>query len=203
MNDRVIKTERECWKKVLILLLYFTSYRLVFVDETAFYTHMAPRYGYARGSRRLRAPVRKRSPRYTLIGAMGLCGMLAASLLNRAMTEQDWVSWVKEHLLPSLPARSVVIWDNLNIHYNKEAIKALEDAGHVVLHQSRYSPDLNPIEMAWNKMKTLVRQAQPKGAALMRQAVDAAWNAITKDDILQFFGRVFKHIYSPGFQGSL
>jgi uncharacterized phosphosugar-binding protein len=57
--------------------------------------------------------------------------------------------------------------------------------------------------MAWNKMKTLVRQAQPKGAALMRQAVDAAWNAITKDDILQFFGRVFKHIYSPGFQGSL
>ena len=87
---------------------------------------------------------------------MRIGAMLAPRVWNRAMKADDWVRWVIEDLIPALKPGSIVVLDNLNIHYNQYAIDALEEAGHTVLFQSRYSPDLNPIEMAWSKIKETV-----------------------------------------------
>ena len=113
------------------------------------------------------------------------------------MSEEDWVGWVIEDLLPTLKSGSIVIWDNLNIHYNRYAIDALEEEGHVVLFQSRYSPDLNPIEKAWSKLKTLIRGIRPRGAAQLRAAIDKAWQAITPRDIDGYFSHAIENAWSP------
>lgn len=171
--------------------------RLVFLDETATYTHMEPVYGYTRRGRRMVIRVKTHPTRYTLIGAMRIGKMLAPKVFPRAMTEKDWVQWVKNDLLPSLEPASVVIMDNLNIHGNLDAIWALEDAGHTVLFQSRYSPDLNPIEKVWSKLKTLVRQMRPRGAAQLREAIANAWKEITAQDIDSYFACAVENAWEP------
>ena len=189
--------ERARWRVWLTFLLMFMLDRLVFVDETATYTRMHPRYGYAKRGRRVLIKYRIKATRYTLIGAMGIGGMLAPKVLPRAMNEEDWVRWVIEDLLPTLKPGSIIIWDNLNIHFNRYAIQALQEAGHAVLFQSRYSPELNPIEKAWSKIKTLVRKARPRGAAQLRAAIEEAWQAITLKDIDGYFSHVADHAWEP------
>ena len=128
---------------------------------------------------------------------MRIGAMLAPRVWPRAMTADDWVKWVIEDLIPALKPGSIVIWDNLNIHYNQYAIDALEEAGHVVLFQSRYSPDLNPIEKAWSKIKILVRAMRPRGAADLRAAIAKAWLAITTSDIDGYFSCAIENAWEP------
>lgn len=179
------------------MLVTFDLDRIVFIDETATYTHMRPRYGYARRGRRVVVRRKSRPTRYTLIGAMRIGAMLAPRVWNRAMKADDWVRWVIEDLIPALSPGSIVVLDNLNIHYNQYAIDALKEAGHTVLFQSRYSPDLNPIEMAWSKIKTLVRGMRPRGAAQLRAAINKAWKAITPSDIDGYFSHAIEMAWEP------
>ena len=158
---------------------------------------MHPRYGYARRGRRVVVKLKSRPTRYTLIGAMRLGAMLAPKVWPRGMKADDWVEWVIEDLIPVLKPGSIVIWDNLNIHYNQYAINALQEAGHMVLFQSRYSPDFNPIEMAWSKIKTLVRGSRPRGAKLLRAAITKAWSAITSRDIDGYFSQIIENAWEP------
>lgn len=179
------------------MLLTFALDRVVFVDETAVYTRMDRRYGYARRGKRVVQRVKSRPTRYTLIGAMRMGQMLAKKVWPRGMKESDWLVWLKEDLLPVLKPGSLVIWDNLNIHYNAEGIELLEKNGHVVLFQSRYSPDFNPIEKGWSKVKAFLRRARPRGAAQLRAALDKAWEAITPNDITGYFDCTVQYILEP------
>jgi len=160
-------------------------------------THMSPKYGYGARGRRIVARKRKKSKRYTLIGAMGFNRMIAPLVLPRAMKLKDWIRWIKYQLLPQLAPYSIVIWDNLNIHYNFEARLALEKFGHLVLFQSRYSPDLNPIEKAWSKLKASLRRFRPRGAKALRAAIAHAWSTITPKDIDGYFASAVENAWEP------
>ena len=158
---------------------------------------MHPRYGYAPKGQRAVVKLKSRPTRYTLIGAMRIGSMLAPRVWPRAMTADDWVRWILEDLISALKPRSIIIMDNLNIHYNGYALDAIKEAGHTVLFQSRYSPDFNPIEMAWSKIKTLARGSRPRGAKLLRAAITDAWSAVTPRDIDGYFSQTIENAWQP------
>lgn len=161
--------------------------RLVFVDESAFFTHMNRTHGKTRRGRRAVVAKQRRSVRHTVIGAVRMGRLFGRRTWPRAMNRKDFEAWVTEVLVPELQPGDVVIWDNLNLHHSNPVQTALRQAGCVLLFQARYSPDLNPIEKVWSKLKALVRRERPKGAKAMKQALERAWNAVTEDDIEAYF----------------
>lgn len=148
---------------------------------------MTRSHGRAPRGRRIACRMQVRTPRYTLIGAIHLQGLLAPKLWGRAMTQKDWEQYVEHDLIPALPPHSILIMDNLNIHKTPKALDLLKKAGVHVFFQSRYSPDFNPIEKVWSKLKALIRGLQPRGAKQLREAVAKACPQITQDDLWGFF----------------
>lgn len=161
--------------------------RLVFVDETGFRTHMGRKRGRASKGERVVCGLRKRSPSYTLIGGMGLYGMVGKWLIPKAITLPKMIEYIEQVLIPELPAGSWVIWDNWDVHRAPWVQYLFRKAGVILLFQARYSPDMNPIEQAWTKIKTLVRGRRPRSAKELREAVAWAWDQIDRLDISNFF----------------
>ncbi len=146
--------------------------RLVFLDETAAKTTMARTHGYAPKGERLEgyAPYR-RWQTTTFLGAMSRGGFIAPLVVDGAMTGELFLAYVQRVLIPELQAGSVVVMDNLSCHTQQAVREALEAAGHSVLYQPPYSPDLNPIELAFSKLKRLLRKAAAR-------TVEALWAAL-------------------------
>ena len=190
-----VKLERLLWRQTLLYLVTYYLEHLVFVDETATMTHMRLGWGYSPRGKRVIVKHKSKSSRYTLIAAMGLSKLMAPLVLPRAMNQADWDLWVTKHLLPALAPGSIIIWDNLKLHYSSRALTALREAGHLVLFQSRYSPDLNPIEKAWAKIKHLVRKARPRGAKQLRAAIAKACGAITSSDTDGYFASAIENAW--------
>jgi transposase len=134
--------------------------RLVFLDETAAKTNMTRSHGYAPCGQRLvgHAPYR-RWQTSTFLGVMRADGLLAPLVVDGAMTSELFLAYVERVLIPELRPGDVVVLDNLNCHTQKAVRQALEAAGCRVEYLPAYSPDLNPIEMAFSKLKRLLRKA--------------------------------------------
>ncbi len=134
--------------------------RLVFLDETAAKTNMTRAYGYAPRGQRLvgQAPYR-RWQTSTFLGVMRAGGFLAPLVVDGAMTSELFLAYVERVLIPELKPGDVVGLDNLNCHTQKAVRQALQAAGCRLEYLPAYSPDLNPIEMAFSKLKRLLRKA--------------------------------------------
>jgi transposase len=134
--------------------------RLVFLDETAAKTNLSRTHGYAERGRRLegRAPCR-RWQATTFLGAMRRGGFIAPLVVDGAMTGELFLAYVRQVLIPELAPGDVVVMDNLSCHTRKGVREALEAAGCRALYLPPYSPDLNPIELAFSKLKRLLRKA--------------------------------------------
>ena len=98
-------------------------------------------------------------------------------------------AYVQQFLLPTLKAGQTVVMDNLKVHYSPAAQQMIEAAGCTTLHLPVYSPDLNPIESAFSKIKTLVRQAKARTRELLDLAIGSALQAISPADARGFFHR--------------
>jgi transposase len=146
--------------------------RLVFVDETSVKTNMTPLRGRSlRGERLLGdAPFGKWRTQ-TFIAGLRQDGLVAPWTLEGAMDGAAFDTYVRTQLAPTLTRGDVVILDNLNVHKSPQAARALADRGAWFLFLPKYSPDLNPIEMAFAKLKTLLRKAAAR-------TYDKLWRAL-------------------------
>lgn len=153
--------------------------RLVFVDETSVKTNMTPLRGRSlRGERLLAdAPFGKWRTQ-TFIAGLRQDGLVAPWTVEGAMDGAAFDTYVRTQLAPTLSRGDVVILDNLNVHKSPRAAKALAERGAWFLFLPKYSPDLNPIEMAFAKLKTLLRKAAAR-------TWDTLWRAI--GDICDLF----------------
>jgi len=143
--------------------------RLVFVDETWAATNMARRYGRSPKGERLVCPVPfGHWKTTTFVAALRAGGLTAPTVIDGAMTGDLFTAYVEQQLAPTLRPGDVVIWDNLAAHKRAAARRAIEAAGATVLFLPPYSPDLNPIELAFAKLKALLR-------AEGRRTVDGLW----------------------------
>jgi transposase len=162
--------------------------RLVFVEECGTHTSLAPIYGYApRGERlRLRVP-RKRGKNTTLLSSMTLCGMGPSLAVEGATTARVFETYVEEVPASSLRTGRVVVMDNLGAHRPKRIGELIEQRGCELVYLPAYSPDYNPIEEAFAKIKHLLREASARTREALVDAIAAALSAVTAADIRGFF----------------
>jgi transposase len=131
--------------------------RLLFVDECGTHTSLAPLYGYAPRGERLRLSVpRKRGKNTTLLSSMTLWGMGPSLAVEGATTARVFETYVEKVLVPSLEPGQIVVMDNLGAHRPKRIRELIEQQGCELVYLPAYSPDYNPIEEAFAKIKNLL-----------------------------------------------
>jgi transposase len=146
--------------------------RLVFVDETWAKTNMARSHGRAPRGRRLLAAVPHGHWRTsTFIAGLRQGGMTAPCVLDGAINGRSFLAWVEQFLAPTLSSGDLVVLDNLSSHKIAGVRQAIEARGAQIRYLPPYSPDLNPIEQTFSKIKAHLR----KNGARTR---DALWNAL-------------------------
>jgi len=155
---------------------------LVFLDETATNIAMTPR-----GARVYGAVPRNHGRNTTLIAALSVGGVGAAMALDRAADGPAFVAYVRAFLLPMLRPGQVVVLDNLAIHKAVEARALVKAAGCALLFLPPYSPDFNPIELAFAKLKEALRRDGARTRAALEVAIARALDAITPHDAHGWF----------------
>jgi transposase len=146
--------------------------RLIFVDETGARTDMARRYGRCPRGQRLDGPVPHGHWKSTTpVAGLTLRGFAAPYVTDGAMSGRLFRAWIEQMLAPALAAGDVVVMDNLPAHKVAGIREAIEARGATLLYLPPYSPDLNPIEQAFAKLKALLRTAAER-------SVDGLWKAI-------------------------
>lgn len=146
--------------------------RLVFVDETGASTKMARRCGRSRrGERCIAAVPHGHWKTTTFVGGLRLGGIEAPMTIDGAMDAPAFLAWVEEMLVPVLRPGDIVVMDNLPAHKRPAVRTAIEAAGAELRYLPPYSPDLNPIEMAFSKLKALLKKAAAR-------TIDELWTAI-------------------------
>lgn len=148
--------------------------RLVFIDETGTSTKMARRCGRSPRGERCRAPVpHGHWKTTTFVGALRTCGMTAPMVLDGAMHGRAFLAYVEQVLVPTLRPGDIVVMDNLPAHKPTAVRHAIERAGAELRFLPAYSPDFNPIEMAFSKLKAFLKKHAPR-------TVDELWDTIAR-----------------------
>jgi len=119
----------------------------------------------------------------TMIGAIGFTGFCGFMTVDAATDADVFRAFVQQELLANLRPGDVVVMDNLSVHKDAEACRLIRDAGADVLFLPPYSPEFNPIEKAWAKIKALIRRADTLTREAFDEAVAVAMRAVTLDDI--------------------
>jgi transposase len=162
--------------------------RLLFVDESSTNIALTPRYGRApKGERaRGRAP-RNWGKNVTLISSIGSEG-IGPSMSIEGPSETDSLGiYVREILVPNLKAAQIVLMDNLSVHKGKWVRELIERRGCQLWLLPPYSPDFNPIEEAFSKVKALLRRAQARVLEALFEATEEALLAISAQDARGYF----------------
>jgi transposase len=168
--------------------------RLVFVDECGTHTSMAPLYGYAPKGERLRLSVpRGRGKNTTLLSSMTLLGMGPSMAVEGATTVGVFEAYVEKVLAPGLRAGQIVVMDKLGAHRPKRIEELIEARGCELLYLPSYSPDYNPIEEAFAKIKHLLREAAARSKETLLEAIGAALSAVSAADARSFFEHAGYH----------
>jgi transposase len=161
---------------------------LVFVDESGANTKMTRLRGRALGGARLRAHVPYgRYQTSTLISGIRLQGPCAPWVFEGPMNGEMFLAWVRQGLAPRLRPGDVVILDNLATHKILGVRETIEAAGARVLYLPPYSPDFNPIEPMWSKIKQILRRHAPRSEEEVLQAAQTAFNSVSTADCQGFF----------------
>ena len=161
---------------------------LVFVDESGANTQMTRWRGRALGGQRLVARVPHGSYQTsTLISGIRWEGPCAPWLFEGPMNGEMFLAWVEQGLAPTLRAGDLVILDNLATHKIRGVREAIQSRDARLLYLPPYSPDFNPIEPMWSKIKQILRSHSPRTETELLAAAKAAFQAISRTDCRGFF----------------
>jgi transposase len=162
--------------------------RLVFLDESAAKTNMTRLRGRAPRGQRLFAKCPHGHWRTTtMISSIRLDGSTACLTIEAATDTDVFRAYVREVLHPTLRPGDVVVMDNLGPHKNDHTLALIRAAGASVEFLPAYSPDLNPIEMMWSKVKALLRAVEARTHPDLLAAIGAALRQVTAQDAAHWF----------------
>lgn len=162
--------------------------RLVFIDETSASTKMARLYGRAPKGQRCRAAVPHGHWKTTTFTAgLRLGGIAAPMVLDGPMNGDAFLAYIRQVLIPELTPGDVVIMDNLPAHKVAGVREAIETAGANLIYLPPYSPDFNPIEMAFSKLKAYLRAAAARTIPDLWQAIADAIKQFKPDECRNYF----------------
>lgn len=162
--------------------------RLVFIDETWASTNMARRYGRAPRGQRLRSAVpHGHWKTTTFIAGLRLTGLVAPMVLDGPINGRSFQIYVERVLVPDLRPGDVVVMDNLGSHKGAAVQAAIETAGATLLFLPPYSPDFNPIEMAFSKLKAHLRRAAERTRDALWDRIGSLIDLFTPTECTNFF----------------
>ena len=162
--------------------------RLVFLDETGSNTAMARRYGRAPRGRRVDGPVpHGHWKSVTLTAAIRLGGVGGCLAFDGATDAATFESYVEQVLVPALRRGDIVVLDNLGAHKGGEVERLIRGAGAEVRYLPAYSPDFNPIEKMFGKLKTYLRKVAARSVDRLIEAMGDGLRSVTHEDIAGWF----------------
>ncbi len=160
----------------------------MFVDECSTNTSLTPLYAWSRRGERARCCVpRNWGPNVTLLSSMTQEGMGPSLAVEGSTSREVFEAYVEQMLGPALREGQVVVMDNLSAHKGERIRELIEERGCKLLYLPPYSPDLNPIEEAFSKIKGILRQAEARSREALFGAMGVALSAIDSRDARGFF----------------
>ena len=162
--------------------------RLVFVDETWAKANMTRLHGRCPRGQRLIAKV-PHGPRKTLtfVAALRCDGFTAPCVFDGPIDGESFLAWVEQFLAPTLLPGDIVVMDNLSSHKDPAIRRAIRSAGAKLFYLPPYSPDLNPIEQAFSKLKTLLRKENARGPEEVERSIGELLSRLTPTECRNFF----------------
>ncbi|MEW6405633.1 MAG: IS630 family transposase [Chloroflexota bacterium] len=180
-----VAAERRAWRAWLPTV---DMRRLVFLDETGAKTNMTRGYARSRkGRRAVDCAPHGHWGTTTLTAAVTWNSAIAPMVLDGSMDGVAFEAYVEQVLIPALPPGSIVVMDNLSAHKSPTVARLLRDAGAEVRYLPPYSPDFNPIEKMWSKIKSILRSLKPRTQEALYDAVAAALREVSPTDIQGYF----------------
>ena len=160
----------------------------IYLDESGINTNLTRHYAHAvHGKRAMDAAPINTPTGTTVLSSIRLNGSLVYTTYQGGTTAQRFREYMGKQLIPSFEKDDVVIMDNMRSHHAKIVMELLDKAGISYLYLPPYSPDLNPIEKMWSKMKSFLRKRKVRVAAELPEAVKAALKTISTNDCKGWF----------------
>ncbi len=164
------------------------SRRLIFLDESGVRIGMKRLYGRAaRGWRVIDHASGGHWRTHTMTAAIGVGGVVTAMVTKRAINSITFTGFIEEYLVPKLKPGDLVVMDNLAVHKVKGVEEALRRVGARAWFLPPYSPDFNPIEQAWSKVKALLRAESPPTFRRLVNAIGRALRRVTPNQCRNYF----------------
>ena len=180
-----VRKAREEWRSAMSA---FAAQSLVFIDESNAKTNMTRLYGWApEGERAHDSAPHEHWATRTMISSIRLDGTTASMSVDCATNGDVFEAYVRTTLAPTLRRGDIVILDNLAAHKRARVARIIRRRGARVLFLPPYSPDLNPIEKMWSKIKSLLRSLRPRTSEELHAAITYAFSQITAVDARSFF----------------
>lgn len=190
MNVPDVRKKRKNWIKNLPV---YDRNKLVFLDESSVNIDMTRGYGRSMGGTRCtdKAPL-SRPKSTTVLSSVRLNGETAYVTYQGGTTRERFVDYLKDTLIPTLHDGDVIIMDNMRSHHVKEVAEVIEQSDkHLsLLYLPPYSPDFNPIEMMWSKIKAILRMLKARVPEMLSKAVEIAFSKIVPSDCVAWFSAV-------------
>lgn len=161
---------------------------MVFIDETSAYVGQSRPYGWAPSSERVHDTSPKgKKVRVSLIAACSLSGVMAeqALIITDTVNKNAFLAFLETTLLPTLAKGSVLVMDNWTVHHGDDVRELVDAAGCELLYLPTYSPDLNPIENLFAKVKAFVKRLRPDSTDKLVRAFGDALNTVSPQNILK------------------
>ena len=166
----------------------FDPRRLKFVDESGVNIAMTRLYGRApRGERAVGSAPQNYGENVTMLGALSAAGLSALMTVNGATDSEVFATFAREVLTPTLSEGDIVVLDDLGAHRSAAARGAVEARGARLVFLPPYSPDMNPIERCWSKIKTVLRAAKARTREALEQAIKQAIAMVSASDARAWF----------------
>lgn len=162
--------------------------KVVFIDETWAKTNMTRTYGRSeRGTRLVQSVPHGRWQTTTFLGALRATGFVAPLTIDGPVNGAVFLAWVQQHLVKNLSPGDIVVMDNLNVHKVAGVREAIEAAGAELRYLPPYSPDFNPIELAFSKLKKLLRDGAKRTTEALWKLCGKILDAFTPEECLAYF----------------
>jgi transposase len=163
--------------------------RLVFVDEMGTNVSLCPLYAWSpKGQRAFGSAPRNWGKSVTLLASITHRGLGPCLAVEGATTKEVFETYLESVLAPTLSPAQVVVMDNLSAHKGEKVKEIIEGRGCELLYLPPYSPDFNPIEQAFSKIKGILRRAEARTRESLIEAMGRALEAVTDRDARRLFG---------------
>jgi transposase len=180
-----VAQQRRRWKEKIADI---DPSRFVFLDETGAKTNMTrPCARSRKGERATAYAPQGHWHTTTLVAGLTLAGAIAPMVLDGAMDRLSFEAYVAQCLAPALPPGAVVIMDNLSAHKSAAITQLIENAGATIWYLPPYSPDYNPIEQMWSKVKAALKRVCARTHDALEKAIALALDAVSPEDSQGFF----------------